>query len=412
MLEDMPEINRNNNKIRTSGIFKKVEPIRLQFLGSLDNPDKTQLFWTPVAGWNNYNKWMFGLAFYNNILPQKKFEFELMPMFSYSTNDFAGYGHIAYNIFPKNSLQHIKIGITGTRYTFSNDPKDINNDPLNLNFNKIAPELFIRLKKSEPRSPFNFDIRYRHITIVKDNFTGNYAFRPAIYKRDDAVTTNFNDLSFTFSKEDAINPFDVNFNFQQGEKMMKTALTAHYSINYKRKNKGFDIRFFAGTFVGTKTADAGPYRFRLSGQTGSQDYLYDNIFLGRTETIGDGSVLANQFTETDGGFKFYSPLGQSSLWIAALNLKSSLGNMGLPINLYADFGTADNSSLTGENVLYNAGVCLSIRKNLFEIYFPILLSQDLKNYKEANGLKYQETIRFTLNINLINPFNLMRNFEL
>lgn len=412
MREDMPEINRNNNKIRTSGIFRKIEPLKFQFLGSLDNKDKTQLFWTPVAGWNNYNKWMFGLAFYNNILPQKKFEFELMPLFSYSTNDFAGYGHLAYNIFPNNLLQRVTIAITGSHYTFSNDPSDINNDPLNLNFNKIAPELFIRLKKSEPRSPFNFDIRYRHITIIKDNYAANYAFRPTIYKRNNTLTSNFNDLTFSFSKEDAVNPFDLNFNFQQGEKMMKTALTAHYSINYKRKNKGFDIRFFAGTFIGTKAVDAGPYEFRLSGQIGSQDYLYDNVFLGRTETIGDGNILANQFTETDGGFKFYSPLGQSSEWIAAINLKSSLGNLKLPINLYADLGTADNNSLTSEKFLYNVGVCLSFRKNLFEIYFPILISQDFKNYKEANGLKYQETIRFTLNINLINPFNLIRNFEL
>ncbi len=408
MREDMPEVNRNNNKIRTKGLFKKVEPLKLQFLGSLDNPDKTQLFWTPVAAWNNYNKWMFGLAFYNNILPQKKFEFELMPLFSYSTMDVAGYGHIAYNIFPENTLQKVTIGIVGTRYTFANHPDDINGDPLNLNFNKIAPELFIKLKKSEPRSPFNFNIRYRHITIIKDYYKGNYTVEPAIYKRDTLIT-NFNDINFTFSKDDAITPYDINFNFQQGEQMMKTSLTAHYSYNFKKKNKGVDIRLFAGTFIGTEALNAGLYRYRLSGQTGQQDYLYDNIFLGRTEYKG---VLANQFTDTDGGFKFYSPLGQSSKWIAALNIKSSLGNMKLPINLYADIGTADQNSLSNEKILYDAGVCISLKKNFFEVYFPILISQNFKDYKDANDIKYLETVRFTLNLNLINPFSLIRNFSL
>lgn len=409
--EDMPEVNRNNNKIRTSGLFKKTEKIRFQFLGSLDNPDKTQLFWSPVAGWNNYNKWMFGLAFYNNIFPQKKFEFELMPMYSATTEDFAGYAHIAYNMFPKSGLQRLTLAVTGTRYTYASHPDDANGDPLNLNFTKIAPELSFKLKKAELRSPFNCNVRYRNITILKETYNAFYTVKPAIYKRD-SVTTNFNDLTFTFSKDDAITPYDLNFNFQQGEKIMKAALTAHYSYNYKNKNKGFDVRFFAGTFIGTEAGDAGAYRFRLSGQTGTQDYLYDNVFLGRSQPIGDDGLLGNQFTDTDGGMKFYSPLGQSSTWLAAVNIKTSLGNMKLPINLYADIGTADASSLLDEKVLYDAGVCISLRKNFFEVYFPVLISKNFQDYKDANDIKYLETIRFTLNLNLINPFGLIRNFSL
>jgi len=409
--EDMPEMNRNNNKIRTSGLFKKTEKIKFQFLGSLDNPDKTQLFWTPVGAWNNYNRWMFGLALYNNIIPQKKFEFELMPLYSVTTNDIAGYGHFAYNMFPKNGLQHVAIGMTATRYAYSNHPDDGNGDPLNLNFNKIAPEIFIKLKKAELASPYNFTIRYRNITILKEFPVGNFSVRPAIYKRD-TLTTNFNDLTFSFSKKDAITPYDVNFNFQQGEKIMKAAVTAHYSYNYKKNNKSFDVRFFAGTFIGTEAADAGPYRFRMSGQTGSQDYLFDHVFLGRSEQINDGEILSNQFTDTDGGMKVYSPLGQSSTWLAALNLKTSLGNMKLPINLYADIGTADKKSLLNEDVLYNAGVCLSFRKDFFEVYFPIVMSKNIQDFNTTNNISYLETIRFTLNLNLINPFGLIRNFSL
>jgi hypothetical protein len=62
-------------------------------------------------------------------------------------------------------------------------------------------------------------------------------------------------------------------------------------------------------------------------------------------------------------------------------------------------------------VLYNAGLCLSLSDNLFEIYFPLLLSKDLQDYKSANNLKYQETIRFTLNLNLLNPFEALKNFS-
>lgn len=401
-VEDMPEINRNNNTIRAKGLFKKVEPIKLQFLGSLDNPNKTQLFWSPVAGWNLYNKWMFGLAFYNNLIPQKKFEFEIMPMFSQSINDVSGYGRLTYNIFPKGSVfQKISFGVTGTRYAYSNIPFD-------MNFNKIAPELTIEFKKGAARSPYTNTIRYRHISIIKDSYTGQYEFTPPVYSRD-TLYFNFNDLTYKFSKKDAITPYNVSINLQQGQKNFKTSLTANYSYNFQRKNNSIDVRFFAGTFVGTNAVDAGPYRFRLSGQRGYQDYLYDNIYLGRSEFEGS---LANQFTETDGAFKFYSPLGQSSKWITALNVKSSLGNIKLPLNVFADVGTSAEDGINTQKIMYDAGVYISLMKNICEIYFPILISKDFKDYKDANDIKYPETIRFTLNLNLVNPFDLIRNFEL
>ena len=85
--------------------------------------------------------------------------------------------------------------------------------------------------------------------------------------------------------------------------------------------------------------------------------------------------MASQFTETDGGFKFFSPVGQTNKWLVALNLKSSLGNAKIPINLYADIGTTEYDGRVIENVLYDAGICLSIRKKIFEIYFPLLISK-------------------------------------
>nr|MDQ3048478.1 hypothetical protein [Bacteroidota bacterium] len=401
-VEEMPEVNRNNNKIKTSGLFRKTEPVKIKFLGSLDHPDKSQIFWTPVAGWNNYNKWMFGIAVYNNILPQKKLEFELIPMFSYSTSDFAGYGRVMYNMFPEGNLfQKVSIGVTGSRYAYSNEPFD-------MNFNKIAPELYLEFKKKRLRSPNTHSIRYRNISIIQDHFNAKYEFSPPVYSRD-TLNFNFNDLTYTLSNKATITPYSLQLNVLQGEKILKTSLTAKYSYNFKRKNKGIDVRFFAGTFIGSSAVNAAPYRFRLSGQRGYQDYLYDNIFLGRSERDG---VLGAQFRDTEGAFKVYSPLGQSAEWIAALNLKSSIGTLPLPINLYADIGTTGNDGLLKEKVLYNAGVCLSFRKNIFEIYFPLLMSKEIENYNKINGISFLETIRFTLNLNMVNPFDLVRNFSL
>lgn len=402
--ENMPEVNRKNNTIRTKGIFKTVEPLKLQFIGSLNNPTKTQLFWTPVIGWNNYNKWMFGAAFYNSLLPRKNFEFELMPLYSYSTNDIAGYGHLAYTFYPDNGIfQNLQIGFTGARYAQSNDPFD-------MNFNKIAPELAITFRKKKAVSPFTNTLKYRNITIIEDiddqKFENNQVSHSLV-----TSYSNFNDLTYTLTKTDMIMPYSVSANVQQGESICKAALTAKYTYRFKRKYRGVDVRFFAGSFIGTNESDAGPFRFRLSGQRGYQDYLYDHIYLGRTETSG---ILANQFTETDGAFKFYSAYGQSSKWLTALNVKSSLGNLPLPILLYADLGATPNDNPFDRDPKlrwqYDAGVCLSIR-SVFEVYFPIFISKDFKTYKETNSLTYAETVRFTLNLNLLNPFDILRNFK-
>jgi len=405
-MEDMPEINRKNNTIRTSGLFKKVEPLKLQFLSSLDNPNKTQLFYSPVAGWNNYNKWMVGMAFYNTTVIPKKFEYELMPMYSFGTNDIAGYGRLTYNIYPKNKLfQQISLGTTTTRYAYSTNP-------ITTNFNKIAPELNIEFKKKNATSPYTHKLRYRNITILQDNYNVHVQTDSAgstVTYSPTSTTKNFNDITYSFAKKDPIKPFSVKVDLQQGENMCKTSVTGNYSINFREKHKGFDIRFFAGTFLGTSAANAGAYRFRLSGQRGYQDYLYDNVYLGRTETSG---TLANQFTETDGAFKFYSPLGQTSQWITAVNLKSSLGNIKLPVNLYADIGMTGADGRTGETVLYDGGASLILAKNIFEIYFPVLICKGFQDYKTANNLKYIETIRFMLNLNLLNPFDLIKKIEL
>lgn len=426
--ESIPEINRKNNSLKTRGIFKKAEPFRLQLLGSLDNPDKTQLFYSPVIGWNNYNRWMFGLAFYNHLVLQKKFEFELVPMYSFGTADIAGYAHVAYNIFPDNTpFQSISLGVRGTRYSYSKVPFD-------MNFNKIAPELAIKFKKSNPNSKLNNSIIYRYIVLVNDGFNTVFSGSELVNKRTTTLH-RFNDVTYELGGTDAQQPFSVRINLQEGGKrdyttgvvideIVKISLTAKYKYKFKGKNKGIDVRVFGGGILGSKAlqnvadlygsggallgSNTAPYRFRLSGQTGRQDYLFDPIYLGRTETDG---VLANQFTETDGAFKFYSPLGQTSEWMVALNIKSSLANLKLPVKVYGDIGTTGLDGLGKENFIYNAGLCLSLSDNILEIYFPLLLSKDLQDYKEAAKLNYPETVRFTLNLNLLNPFDLIKNID-
>ncbi len=72
---NLPETNRQNNYLRRNGILKKMEPLKLQWLASVDNPNRTQLFFTPLSGWNYYDGFTPGLALYNSVFFPKKNKF-------------------------------------------------------------------------------------------------------------------------------------------------------------------------------------------------------------------------------------------------------------------------------------------------------------------------------------------------
>jgi hypothetical protein len=407
--QDMPEVNRKNNILRTHGLFKRTEPLKLQFLGSLERSDRTQIFWSPVMGWNNYNHFMFGAAFYNTIFPQKKFEYILMPLYSASSNSLAGYANLKYRMpFRQGLFQEISVGITGSRYAYIQTPAP-------LNYNRLVPEVNFELRKKNARSHLKQNIRIRSVYLVSEVNAMDQIQKPFGFNRS-TDTVLIHNITYSLVNSRKLNPYSLFVDYQNGQKMQKISVTADYEITLKKK-KSVDLRFFGGSFL---SGNPNPiYAFRTNGEMGSQDYLYDRTYLGRTETNG---VLSQQFSETDGGFKTggflsNSALGESTQWLTALNIKSSLPFIPKLFRLYADLGAfhATSPSLYLQNsstqFLYDAGVCMAVSKNIFEIYFPIIMSQDIQTYLyTTRKLSYLETVRFTLNLKLMNPFEFIRNY--
>ena len=176
-----------------------------------------------------------------------------------------------------------------------------------------------------------------------------------------------------------------------------------------------DFRLFAGAFLWkSKDYDNGPnVNFRLSGQTGSnigqpgtQDYLFNEIFIGRQETSG---LWSQQMTMTDGGFKVFSKLGQTNAYLATLNIKSSLP-WSLPIKVYADFGTYKKLSgdIPYDLVNYNAGFLVAFIPDNFEVYIPLILSKQIQNSLDFDHVNFGERIRFVINLRAYNPVRAVR----
>ena len=219
-------------------------------------------------------------------------------------------------------------------------------------------------------------------------------------------------------------------NIQQNRDFVKSSVTANYKVTFKKKNKSLDIRFYAGKFLDNKNLSNGNYYFNSSGATGTHDYMYDNVFLGRSEST---QFLSQQFAETEGNMKVYTLLGQTRDWMSALNLNCSLPGK-IPFSLFADFSTFSTDSMTNVGVkkqylLYDFGLHFSIIKNVIDVYVPLLMSSDIKNTFYANNAnlvpvnkigdadpspvkRTVRMIRFTFNIQKMNPFQLVKNLSL
>ncbi|MCK4664935.1 MAG: M1 family metallopeptidase [Bacteroidales bacterium] len=397
--EKMLELYRKNNSMKTSGIFKKLEPIKFQSVGIFENPDNTQIDFLPAFGWNNYNKYMLGALFHNGIFPIQKFDYQLVPFYSFGTNDFAGSGKISYNIYPYNTcVQRLTLSLSASQYAF--------NEQQGNNFQKIKTEASFTFKKQSAKSSINNYINIKSIaaTDITD-----------ILYNSETSNKFFHNIEYIHFNKRKINPYMVFLNIQGSNNFVKSSLEVTYKISYY-KQRGLDIRLFGGTFLYHDKNMSGIYNFSLRGSSGNQDYLYDNIFLGRFENIetNNNSILARQFVKNDGGFAIYTPFGQTNDWLLALNLTSSLPfDAKIPVKLYANFAAFGNALQIQnypdvKSFAYETGVIFSIINDVFEIYFPFIVSEDINNYSNEITDNYWQKVRFILNINELNLFNFIK----
>jgi hypothetical protein len=405
---DIPEVKRKNNTLKTKGLLKSTEKLRLQWLGSIENPDKTQLFFTPIAGWNMNDKGMLGMAFYNSIIPSKKFEYVLAPMYALNSENVNGYASMFYHIMPNSIFQNIAIGTSASSFSYLRfDTQQNSSGREILEYYKIAPSITFDFKKRNLRQHSSLFFTMKNINIFEEK--NIYSLNNEGKNVYDIVIEDYyvNQFIFGLKNSHPINPHKITAAIQQADNFVKLDLTANYRFAYKKEKTGLDIRFFIGRFLYNKDININSnYNYNLSGNS---DYLYEQIFLARNMTSG---ILNQQFAVTDGGFKNLTSTHSGNQWLNAINIKSNLFTK--HISAYGDLGIVGflDSNYKGDEIdavsdaTYNIGLSLNIVPNIFEIYFPVYMSSDL------NQLNYGEKIRFTLNINTLNPFKMIRNIEL
>ncbi len=420
------DVDRKDNNIKTSGVFKTLEPLRLRFLAGIENPEKRTLYYTPYVSWNNYDKGMLGLALYNSTIPERKFEFALAPAYSFVTNKVNGVGNVKYHWYPKSGIPKVTFDIGMKRYNFNyNWRHDYYQE-----YKRIHPSITIALP-AQATSNFSHGIKLRSLLIQEDEpkFNSDGTFITTV-----GAESAIHEISYFGRKNTALTPttFQVALEqqrykaFEEDQNYLKLSLEATRSYVYKKGRK-IQARIFAGGFLNNTRKNAGSVSnsttrgtFPMTAQ-GFNDYKYDDFFLGRTDQDG---IWSQQIALNNGGFKnafgsAYS-FGQSNNFIIALNLKSDLPMKlprFLPLKPYFDIGYFDNAQPTGsddtfkDQLMWSGGLMLDYGNGAFGIYLPLVNSENITNiYKQRSG-SFAARIAFSFDLHKMNPYTIINNLN-
>ena len=393
--------------------FPPHRPIRPTLLFNFRNADRIDyLNIGPAAGYNEYDKFMIGVLIHNFNLPPERWQLLLAPLYATGSHQLNGVAHFGYSWYPGSSAQSdrpgasfpssrsahpafrlIEAGVNASRFS-TIDGADSNGHQLFGGFYKVVPYVRLYFPKSSPRSTHESWLEWKTYLI------GEKELNHYVQKSTDSLyypTTgsyNFrylNQLSFTTRDSRVLYPYSVKLQVQQAASFYRINFTGNYFFNYE-KSGGLDVRVFGAKFgyLGGRdpSQDLTGYEPKLTAVRGTEDYTYDNYFLGRSEYNG----LANgQILMRDGDLKLRTDLfqglqGRSDNWVASLNLSSTLPPQiipaVIPLKVFLDIGTyaeAWTANPPTSHFLYVGGLELCFFHDVFRIYAPLVYSSDFSN---------------------------------
>ena len=377
----MFEINRNNNQIRKNGILRKIEPLNFKLLGIAENPTKTQIFYSPVVGWNYADGIMPGILVYNPILPEKKFQYRIMPMYGINSKELTGIAFAEYNIYPYTT-QLQKLSMFTNLQTFNSYTTKF------YNWQKFDLGTMFLFKRKASKPMQQIDAEIKASKIISEYTKSNFL----LLNTKIALNNRTKPL-----------PFSCEFNFEFGPDYLKTWLEYKVQINYTNKNKGFSARIFAGAFIYNNNKYI-QNNLNLSGTFGYNDYKFSEVFPDRLNS-NVSNLWSHQFVKNDGGFTVLNPI-YSRNWLTSVNFNAAFP-VPLPLSIYLNIATYYNAKTAFDGSIqfpYELGIELNVLKDIFAIYFPITMSSDIKQTNEMFTTTYFAQIRFVLNFSKIVPF--------
>ena len=379
--QSAPEFSQKDNTYYNRWIFQKLEPLRLQFYYSFEDPNRSQLFWTPTISYNAYDKLLLGVSLDNSSLVQKPFEYLIGPDFSTGTGKLTGYSSFKYHFVPDQPklFHQISTGLYMRYYHYDRD----------LAYFRFSPAVNFYFKKPYARSSILQQLKVRLVHL--DRELPNDFSEPANEVGNSSFTV-FN-ANYRYQETHILHPYLIQADFQLGDQFSRIGIDA--DIRWMLPNRKWLIwRSYAGAFLFNQYyAEGITNNYYSMGLSGTKDYMFDLPFFGRSDETG---IWSQQFFVTEGGFKTATNVFADQ-WMLSTNLVVPIWSF---FGVYADAGFSDGLG----KVYYGAGFRVSFITDFAEIYFPIF-NQDTFVPNQNN---YLSRVRFVLDIDQSNIINRLR----
>lgn len=367
----IPEFNLRDNYKSLNSNFLNNKPLQFRLIQDIEDPYYNQIFMMPLIEFNNiYDGLTLGAKFYNKTLLRKRLNYRISPQYGTNSKSLTGGTSINYtqNIEDSN-LFAINYGLKASYSSFAEDAF----------VTRISPSVAFSFRNNDDFRADNFkEINFRFLSIKRD--VGDDTIFEVDNDIIDVPDYSVFNIRYVAGKPGIINFKRWFYDLQFAERFGK------FSVNYEyrklsERNRQFNIRLFAGTFLYNNTeTDSDYFSFALDRPT---DYLFDYNYLGRSESSG---IFSQQIIIAEGGFKSMLETPYANRWMTTINASTTLWRY---IEAYGDIGLVKNRS-ENPNFVYDSGIRLNLITDYFEIYFPIYSNLGW----EVGQRNYEERIRF------------------
>ena len=362
----LPEFNRSNNWLYGRS-KSNLKPLKLKFVGDLENPKYRTIYYRPEVTYNLYSGISPGINLINRGIKNRPLSFEIFTQYA--------------------SKEETLVGSMNFRYQLNNEIKNNYSTLFNLYYNT---------------NHYNEDLRYQVFSpSIQINFRDNNNLSSKIRKSISLSMFSVDKEKNTENKNslDKYSIFNLGYYYSDIGiiKYLKTSVNTEFSNNFGKINLIFDYRklfnsnrqFQARIYLGKffwNDDQFDNFKYNL-GRSGG--YLFLDNYLGRSERTG---LLSQQFIMAGGGFKSFFDDPTTNNFMLTSNLNIGIWKW---VEGYLDLGMLKNKD-SDSRYFYGTGLRLNLLPDFFELYFPVSSS----NGFELDDFRYYNKIRFIVSYNL------------
>ncbi len=406
----------SNNGWRVGRLLPKRRPLHVWPLALFEATDRTVVGLLPWVGWNQYDKATIGLALHSPLLPPQRLRYYLLPGIGTASGNVVGLVDVQYRFLPGGLIPHATAGFSVRSATYAHRLGEVG---YRLQYWRWSPTLRLDLRSGSPSFVHALDVRAILLQKEEPIFSDQ-----GVFAGKSRPTAQVYEVRYEAHNLSAPNPcsFFIGLEGQhysvQGApaSYLRAAFEWQQEFYYKPKKRLY-VRLFGGYFLhntqryrgsvatNSLTNDVARASFALNPQ-GFNDYRFDQVFLGRTDTRG---FLARQVSQTEGGFKnafgpaYAQVFGNSNDFIAALNLRADLP-FRMPFKPYFDLGYFRDATPLGasrslqEQLVWSGGLMLEVLRGHLEVYFPLVHSSALSQLYTSATSNYAQHITWSIRL--------------